>query len=124
VWCFQATTGCAIDFSLDPGSGASGQITVANFGLGGNCSNVVTNCTLPLSDQSDVGGLGETVTVSNFSCPAGERICVYGATSGSAGTGTFTTAGADQCGDLPVEVQSFTIDNEETEPEAENDDER
>jgi hypothetical protein len=113
VWCFIGSEPCEVDFSLDPGDGASGQITVVNFGPGaGGCSNTVRdNCTPLDGDQDGVGALGATVTVSDFSVPPGELICVYGATTGETPSGTFTTDGADACGPLvPVELQKFTVE--------------
>ena len=100
------------DFSLDPGDGNVGQITVANWGPNPqDCGNTVTNCNPPLGGQDGPGAQGATVTVSNFSVPPGDLICVYGATTGPTGTGTFTTDGADACGPLvPVELQKFTVE--------------
>jgi len=101
VFCFRPTLACQPSFILtnqQPNAGAA--LNVRQFSSGEVCSDAPTGCQASGVDPNQV-------VLTNVNLVPTDLVCVYGAWVGA--QAVHDTQGLTACGPLPVELESFQI---------------
>ena len=114
VTCFVVESGCTSSFTFSPPLASTAFVTinvVIQPGTG-SCSDAPPAC--------DGGAIsanpGDSATTASVDIEAGSLVCLYTAST-VADEGTLLSSGTfADCGRLPVEVQSFTVESSEEAP--------
>jgi len=113
VVCFSVTTGCTPRFDL--GTLNPADTVVLNVDVqagGGSCENVPAACDATARSAS----AGDAVSVGPLTLNAGDFVCLYANTDATVAQSIalLTSSNLSSCGTLPVEIQSFTVDDDQS----------
>ena len=109
VVCFRNEATCSAGFTFTPDAAALGNFNITVQPGTESCENTPQECIE--SGNSSAPGAG--VQLGFVDIPAGSLVCLYAASTVQAFQSLTSTVDLVNCGALPVEVQSFTVESSE-----------